>query len=202
MANSKNRKIAQKNGGKNMKKTKKISVVKAVNIVRDGRNEKDKMNALAGATIDIIGTEFVIEFLKKGEGGYTLLLIPTKVDEAPGTDLQQMINAVNGFFGKKAEVDTSELDTLVKEGGLSSFKEVNIHLAMAFLYINKDKDKEEKEIEYAFQIKATNLDKLIPKGIGTFITIKDVQLAIWNTKREKIIKEMELIKPEDYLKDL
>lgn len=184
-----------------MEKTKTLSVAEAANIVRDGKNEKAKMNALAGATIEIIGTKFVVELVKKAEGGYTLLLIPTKVDEEPaGRTLQEMINAVKGFFGKDPNINTDDLNTLVKEGGQTKFDDVKICLSMAFLYINKDKDKE-KEVEYAFQIKALNLDKLIPDGIKQFVVIKDVQLAIWNTTRKKIIEKMELIKPEDYLKE-
>ena len=181
-----------------MEKNRTLSVAEAATIVRDGNDEKKKMNALAGATIDIIGTEFVVEFVKKAEGGYTLLLVPTKADEAPGRTLQEMIDAVKGFFGKDPKINTDELNTLVKEGGQTEFNEVKICLAMAFLYINKDKDKE-KEVEYAFKIKAKNLDKLIPEGIKTFVSIKDVQLAIWNTTIKKVIDAMELIKPEDYL---
>ena len=72
---------------------------------------------------------------------------------------------------------------------------------MAFLYINQDTSKTEKEIEYAFQVKCDGLSNLIPDGIKTFVDIKGIQLAIWNTNRTKVIEAMGLIKPEDYLKD-
>ena len=186
-----------------MKETRTLSVAEVTDIVRDESSEKVKMNALAGATIKIIGTEFVVEFLKKANGGYTLILAPKKPDEAEKHSLTDMINAVKGFFGEGADVDTSELESLVNEGGGSNFDNVFISLAMAFLYINKENgESDEKEVEYAFQIKAENLGNLIPEGVRKFVDVGDAQLAIWNTTRQKVIDAMGLVKPEDLLKEL
>lgn len=183
-----------------MKEVRRLSVDEAANIVRNEKDDEAKMQALAKTTISILGTEFVVEILTKEHGGYTLLLAPTKVDNAPERSLQEIIDKINGYFDNEAKVDTSELEALVTEGGLSNFREVMIHLTMAFLYINKDIQKE-KEVEYAFQFKVTNLDKLIPKEISKYITTKNVQLSIWNTTKKKVIDAMELIKHEDYLKE-
>ena len=93
-----------------MKKTRALSVAETTDIVRDAANDPAKMNALIGATINIIGTDFVVEFIKKSDGGYTLLLIPTKVEEgqAQKRTLQEMIDAVNKLFGNGTTVDTTD----------------------------------------------------------------------------------------------
>lgn len=196
-----NRENTQKPEVKNMKKTRALSVAETTDIVRDAANDPAKMNALIGATINIIGTDFVVEFIKKSDGGYTLLLIPTKVEEgqAQKRTLQEMIDAVNQLLGNGTKVDTKELESAL-EG--TKFDKVTISLAMAFLYINQDAGKTEKELEYAFQVKCDGLSNLIPDGLRTFVDIKGIQLAIWNTNRTKVIETMGLIKPEDYLKDL
>lgn len=183
-----------------MKETKKISLAEATHIVRDEGNDSPKMETLIGATINIIGTDLVVEFIKKANGGYTLLLIPTKVNEAqaPKRTLQEMINAINKLFGSGTKIQTEELE---KKLEVKNLENVTISLVMAFLYIKKDGDKE-KELEYAFQVKCDGLSNLFPKGLETFVEFKNIQLAIWNTENPKIIDAMGLIKPEDYITQL
>ena len=181
-----------------METTKILNVDEAAEIVRGNANETEKMNALVGATITILGTEFFVEIVKKAEGGYTLLLVPTKPENPAKVKIGKLIEDVKKLIGK--DVDTSELQNIVNGANgneTDDFDTTEISLAMAFVYIDK-KGENEKTAEYAFQLKA-ELEGLVPKELEDFVTIKDAQVAVWNTGREKIINAMNLVKPEEYL---
>jgi len=181
-----------------METSKTLKVDEAAEIVRSNANETEKMNALAGATMEILGTEFFVEIVKKAEGGYTLLLVPTTPEKPAKKKLGNLIDDVKKLIGK--DVDTSELENIVNGvngNETDDFNDIEISLAMAFVYIDK-KGENEKTAEYAFQLKA-DLEGLVPKELEDFVTIKDAQVAVWNTGRDKIIKAMNLVKPEEYL---
>ncbi|WP_026667663.1 hypothetical protein [Butyrivibrio sp. AE2005] len=173
-------------------------------ILRNDSNEAVKMNALLGATLTILKTELKVEFVKKSDGGYTVLLIPTKVGDAPQTTIQELIDDVKGL-SQNENVDVSELEEICGEKNNDGLGDIGISLSMAFLYVDANMDATSKQtkvssMEYAFQIKA-DLHNVIPKEISKFVSIKNAEVAVWNTERPKIIEAMQLIKPEDYLKE-
>lgn len=188
-----------------MAKEKALSVTKVKGIVQNAGNDMAKMNAVVGATIELLGSKFVVEVVKKAEGGFTLLLTPTKPDDIKECSLSELTDAVKKLMGEGTAVDTGELDQLISDSGLPA-DQVKICLSMAFLYINQGAPSEEnpegtRDVEYAFQIKASGLDKLLPEGLDKFIAIQDAQIAVWNTGRKKIVDAMGLIKPEEYLSE-
>ncbi len=178
-----------------------MTVSGAAAILRDDPQGADKLNAMIGAEISILGSKFHIGVVKKGEGGYTVLLIPKKGElEEGGKTLQDMIDAIKNMTGK--EVNTEELKEIVQdpEHPNRSFDSVKAEVTMAFLYIDRDKEGQ-GVTEYAFQLKVTGLDDIIPESVKTFASIEEFEVSVWNTKREKVLKEMDLKKPEEYLKD-
>ena len=181
-----------------MKETRTLSVAEAANIVHNENDEKKKMNVLAGVEITILGVRLFAEYVKKAGGGYTVLLAPTKADDVKNHNLEELIGALDKLFG--GTINTSALTDWL---GKTSLKEVTVNLAMVFLYFDKDKDDKTTDFEYAIQIKAHNVDKLIPENIRKLLGISDTkcQLAIWNTENKKIIDKMEIITPDDYIKE-
>ena len=173
-------------------------------ILRNDGNDDVKMNALLGATVKILGQELQIELIKKGDGGYTLLLIPTQVGNEVIQKIGDLKNDLKKLSGGK-DVDTSELEKLMPAQQENGFDDIGISLAMAFLYVDSNMDATSKttqvsSMEYAFQIKVY-LDNLLPEGLENIIQVERAEVAVWNTERPKIKNAMNLITPEEYLNE-
>lgn len=178
-----------------------MTVSGAAAILRDDPQGADKMNAMVGAEISILGSRFHIGAIKKAEGGYTVLLIPRKGElEEGGRTLADLIDSIKKMTGQ--EVDTKELEDIVKDAEHPdrTFDKVKAEITMAFLYLDRDKDGKGVS-EYAFQLKVTGLEDIIPESVKTFASIDEFEVSVWNTKREKVLKEMDLKRPEEYLED-
>ena len=162
--------------------------------------EKTKVNVLLGTNITLLNREFAVVFEKKGSEGSTFLLMPTKKN-VKGITLQEMKDGIKNLLGDEPTLGNLEDDLNDNEK-----KDVTFNLTMAYLYIEigKDNDQNEqkrKNVEFAFQVTATGLDTLLPKGLGNIFNIHDVHLAIWSTQRKKIREAMQLITPSDFIND-
>ena len=160
---------------------------------------KNEVNVLLGSTFTLFKRELAVAFEKTGDKGYSFLLVPTKMD-TEGITLTEMTNGISNLFGDIG-VDTQPLLDLIGNN-----TDVTFNLTMAYLYIEfteettDDQSKQkQKNVEFAFQVTATGLDNLLPQGLP--IELKDVQLAIWSTNRNKIIEEMKLITPQKFLEN-
>lgn len=167
--------------------------------------EKTKVNVLLGTNITLLNREFAVVFEKKASEGSTFLLIPTKKN-VKGITLQEMKDGIKKLFGD-LEANTDDLTNLPALAGTNE-NDVTFNLTMAYLYIETEKAKEQgeqtdpqkqKNVEFAFQVTATGLDKLLPQGLDGIFTIHEVHLAIWSTQRKKICEAMQLITPNDFL---
>lgn len=170
--------------------------------------EKTKVNVLLGTNITLLNREFAVVFEKKASGGSTFLLIPTKKN-VKGITLQEMKDGIKKLFGD-LEANTDDLNNLPALAGTNE-NDITFNITMAYLYIETEKDKEQgepsegqdkqkpKKVEFAFQVTATGLDKLLPQGLDGIFTIHEVHLAIWSTQRKKICEAMQLITPNDFL---
>jgi len=171
--------------------------------------EKTKVNVLLGTTITLLNREFAVVFEKNGDEGNTFLLIPTKKN-VKGITLQEMKDGIKKLFGGQNNVNMDDLSNLPDIAGTNE-NDVTFNITMAYLYIKTEKDQEQgepsegqdkqkpKKVEFAFQVTATGLDKLLPQGLDGIFTIHEVHLAIWSTQRKKICEAMQLITPNDFL---
>lgn len=155
----------------------------------------DSMNALIDAKVSILNADFVGSFHFKKDNGFSLIIAPcSKPMDQKGISLNELLTQ-----GSDHELDTTALKDLVKPDKLGS---VSFKFDMAFLYVNKVNNLP-TEIEYAFQVSVVNGEKsLIPDDVRNFFDVKEVKLAIWNTKRKGVLSKMDLKTPEQILDDL
>lgn len=175
-----------------------LTINEATKIVSDEEPETNTMNAFAGAKVSFLNTELSIKFQKNGDD-CTFLLAPKKTNGTEGnTTLKDLIDAVANLFGSTT-LPQNNLENLLGTQA-QDFAKIYIKLTMAFLYVKKVNSK--TEVEYAFMIETKNLDSIFPKGFENVFKLKDIQLAIYNTKNTNVIKAMEITTPEDALNEL
>jgi len=160
-------------------------------------NDKPKVNVLLSSTFTLFNRKLAVVYEKKGDNSQSFLLIPTKTDY-DGITLKEMTDGIINLFGDP-NADIKQLTDKIPEGKAN---DVRFYLTMAYLYFESTEDAKaktstQKNVEFAFQVKVTGLDNLLPSKVGAF-TFSDVQFAIWSTKRDKIIEEMHLITPDDF----
>ena len=160
---------------------------------------KNEVKFLLSSTFTLFKRELAVAIEKIGDKNYSILLVPTKTDYE-GITVQEMTDGIQNLFGK-ISFDMTQLQDILKKVG-----NVTFNLTMAYLYIELTEDttvsppkQKKNKVEFAFQVTATGLDTLIPQEIRTLASLKDVQLAIWSTDRNKIIEEMKLITPQKFL---
>lgn len=161
--------------------------------------DQPDVNVLLGTTIKLFNRELALVYEKNGDY-HSFILIPTKMDtDTEGITLAAMEEEIGKVFGKKTdEVNMTQLTNTIPT---ELQQDARFTLTMAYLYFKFSKDmKERKKVEFAFQVKATGLNTLIPSlNNNNLFNIKDVQLAIWSTDNPKVIDAMHLIKPSDYI---
>jgi len=155
-------------------------------------NEK-VMQACIDVDFMLLGTKLTAEYFKK-EKGYSVLLMPTDEEANRGVTVAEMMDDIKKLVGDGVNFD--ELTNALKNLGAVDVMSIEVELNMAYLYI--DSDGTNKVTEYAFQL-TINTENLIPDDFKLF-DISRMGVSVWNTNREKIISQMNLIKPEDLLK--
>lgn len=146
------------------------------------------MQALLEVNFTLFGTEFVAEWVRKENGGFSVLLMPTNVVESRSIKIRDVIAEIKRMI--RGEVDTSQLKAALDfEERDGSYEDIEVSLAMAYLKL--DFDGSTQDVEYAFQFKVLT-ENLISDGLKELAVVKNAGVAIWNTKCDKILSQMKL----------
>lgn len=122
--------------------------------------------------------------------------MPTDEEDSRGITIQQMITDISTLVGGDG-LNTNELTECLKSIGLNP-EDITVSLKMAYFYMISDgNDAKNNVTEYAFHMEIDTTG-VIPESVKLF-NVSKIGFAVWNTERPKIIKQMNLYKPEDLL---
>lgn len=170
------------------------------------------LNALIGIDFSLIGTKLRAVYEKKGEDGYAILLAPSAQEADNGVSIGKVIDDIkklvssagSGASTADMEKDLTEgISALTKGDGKTGsdtdkfdLNKIMVQLNMAYLYLCKDK--EQDVLEYVFQLRILT-EGLIPPAIAEIVDVSGVSLSIWNTSRQKVVNQMQLITIDNFL---
>lgn len=156
-----------------------------------------EMNLQLGVQFQLLKTKLVAVY-EKDNTVSSFLLVPTNPDEVGSATLGEMIEDLTEAFGN--EVDTDDIKKNLQ--ALNSGKKPNtafdvekliFSLKTAYIYVKGDVK------EYAFAIEV-DCGNAIP-DLG-FVKIEKLAFKIWNTKRNKILQQLNLDTIENLVEKL
>ncbi|HIZ06198.1 MAG TPA: hypothetical protein H9950_07575 [Candidatus Bacteroides avicola] len=154
-------------------------------------------NFATGVSFNLLKVDFQA-ILEKSDTGTRALVLPTKADNPPTVSLGEITDE----FKKALNIDGADanikekINAVKKEGKSINPDEIKFQLAAAFLYIempNEPKKEEPKNedskttTEYALAINVDLQDAL--PDFGAF-KLNSVFIAVWNTKRKAVLKNI------------
>jgi hypothetical protein len=154
------------------------------------------MNFQVKLTFSLMKTPLTVAFQKNGTTN-TFLLTPTDA-QGPDMKVNEMIADVNKLL-KVFDDSTPTLDQEMFEKSLLDISntvckgnpdtilpaEISIHLEQAFILHQTG-----KPLEYAFMI-AVDTSDMFPSEYSIF-NVDKLSISVWSTKREKVLRRMEL----------
>lgn len=152
------------------------------------------MNLALGVNFDLLKTNLAAVF-EKDEKSSRILLVPTKTDSPTPVTLKEMTEDFKKAFGMTDEDSTkfeNSLNAVKKEDSQLKLDEITFQLQSAFFYKEIPQKEEGKEpekgvTEYAFAISVDMADALPDLG---FVKLNSLFLAVWNTKREAVLRQI------------
>ncbi len=155
------------------------------------------MNLQLGVQFQLLKTKLVAVYEKAGNDS-SFLLIPTNLEEVGSATLEEMIQDLTAAFGSEVNTDKIKSDL----NGLNSGERANANfdlnklkfsLKTAYIYVKGSVK------EYAFAIEV-DCEGAVP-DLG-FVTIEKLAFKIWNTKRNVVLKQLNLDTIENLVKKL
>lgn len=166
-------------------------VVTNQKVVLKGNDVEPSMKFAVAIGAEILKTE-VEGFFKKENKMTEILILPKTVKESKGMNLDEMLKAVNKQFG----ADTDKIKRAIENIAPNiKLKDLNFRLNQIFFYMQKEEGKtegEEKGVdikEYAFSITIGFVGTL---NLADIIEVKALNLAVWNTKRKPVLKQLNM----------
>lgn len=161
---------------------------KTVNIM-----ENDKMSMALKVDFELLKTNLNAIYEKDGEKNEsTILVIPTKTENPESVKIGEIVEAFKSLSGgDPTENISGTIGSLSDDKDSNGFSVDNIAFTLHAAYLYKKTAAEDKDsvTEYAFAI-AMDLSEAMPKfPLGT---INSISLAIWNTKREGVLANMNM----------
>lgn len=144
------------------------------------------MNLQLGVQFQLLKTKLVAVYEKAGNDS-SFLLMPTNLEEVGSATLGEMIQDLTAAFSNS--VDTakikSDLQALSADKPESQFKVDNLKFSLktAYIYVKGNVK------EYAFAIEV-DCEGAVP-DLG-FVTIEKLAFKIWNTKKNVVLKQLNL----------
>ncbi|HEX3021469.1 MAG TPA: hypothetical protein VHP81_03650 [Lachnospiraceae bacterium] len=167
------------------------------------------LQAQLGVNFTLLGSDFTAMY-EKTEKGYSVLLMPVNQADNKGITIDKLLEDVKKLMGG-GDVDASQLtdslNAVQKDSGTSGGKTIDVNsirvfVRTAYLYINSsdqaDAATNTGKTEYAFKLDI-DMSSLLPPSID-LINIDTLSLAVWNTKRPKILDMMHLESVDKLLK--
>lgn len=157
----------------------------------------EKTNFATGLNFDLLKVNFQA-MVEKSENGTKVLLLPTKTENPPSVSLGEMVNEFKTGLGIEGadKAITDKINAVKKDDKAINVNEIKFQLAAAFLYVEKPKEPQKDtpqneesktKTEYALAINVDLKDALPDFG---FFKINNVFIAVWNTERKAVLKNI------------
>jgi len=145
------------------------------------------MNLQLGVQFQLLKTKLVAVYEKAGNDS-SFLLMPTNLEEVGSATLGEMIQDLTTAFGNevntdKIKSDLSGINSGERANGNFDLKKLKFSLKTAYIYVKGNVK------EYAFAIEVDFGDAVPDLG---FVTIEKLAFKIWNTKKNVVLKQLNL----------
>lgn len=146
-----------------------------------------------GIDVTILKTQ--VAGLIEGGNGTEILILPKEVETLQTLDFNTLLAEIGKQFNVSADQIKSAMGSIKAIFPNFDPQSLSFQLNQIFFHYKKDKGVEGKEpdpaalIEYAFSIKI-NLGGILE--LANIISIDTLYLAIWNTKRESVLKQFNM----------
>lgn len=156
---------------------------------------ENKVNVLAGVKFTLLGTELAAGVSKDAKG--TKIFISQDPTNNNGITIGEMISDVKTLMGlgkdeTVAGLDQNEIEGKITSAASGTFDVNSIRIILKTVYLDiflpAEGSTEPKKIDYAFQV-VVKAEGLIPPSIK-IINIDSLTLAIWNTTKPTILKQL------------
>lgn len=128
--------------------------------------------------------------VKSGNDGTEVLILPKNVETAKTLNFEDLLNEIAKQFHIEADKIKSTMENI--KTILTDFDPQNMtfQLNQIFFHYKKVKDANDAVTEYAFSIKINLGGALSLAGV---ISVETLYMAIWNTKRESVLKQFNMV---------
>lgn len=160
-----------------------------------------KKNVAVGLNFDLLKTNLVAMY-EENEKGSEILLLPTKVDSPTSVTFEEMIKDFKNVVGMGDNADNivSSLQSVKKNGSTFQPEKITVSLQSAYLYKTIPKvEGNESELDYAIAVSVDMADALPDFG---FFKINSLFLAVWNTDKKVVLKQIGCGSITELLKEL
>ncbi|WP_450091360.1 hypothetical protein [Pedobacter suwonensis] len=144
------------------------------------------MNLQLGVQFQLLKTKLVAVYEKAGNDS-SFLLMPTNLEEVGSATLGEMMQDLTTAFSDSVDTEKikSDLQALSADKPESKFKLDNLKFSLktAYIYVKGNVK------EYAFAIEVDFGDAVPDLG---FVTIEKLAFKIWNTKKNVVLKQLNL----------
>ncbi|SFA55671.1 hypothetical protein SAMN04488511_11516 [Pedobacter suwonensis] len=144
------------------------------------------MNLQLGVQFQLLKTKLVAVYEKAGNDS-SFLLMPTNLEEVGSATLGEMMQDLTTAFSDSVDTEKikSDLQALSADKPESQFKVDNLKFSLktAYIYVKGNVK------EYAFAIDVDFGDAVPDLG---FVTIEKLAFKIWNTKKNVVLKQLNL----------
>lgn len=153
---------------------------------------ESSLNYAIGIDTTILATQ-VAGLLKGGNGETEMLILPKKVETVQTLKFTELLKEVEKQFQVSAESITNAMNGI--KGIFPNFDPEKLTFQLNQIFFHYKKPKKEVDVapeavtEYAFSIKI-NLGGILE--LAGIISIDTLYLAIWNTKRESVLKQFNM----------
>lgn len=130
---------------------------------------------------------------KTDEKKTKILVMPTDAEPKSMTlvELIKEINDIITSFGGGEKITVDDMKETLTSMGLGAINNISVQIRQLFIYVDKSSISDNsKPCEYAFNFVVLN--EVSPDDSLKLFNIKSLGLAVYNTKRKKIIERMQL----------
>lgn len=125
--------------------------------------------------------------LKGGAEGTEVLILPKNVETAKTLNFEDLLNEIAKQFHIEADKIKSTMENI--KTILTEFDPQKLTFQLNQIFFHYKKEAKDEVTEYAFSIKINLGGALSLAGV---ISVETLYMAIWNTKRESVLKQFNM----------
>lgn len=160
-------------------------------------NDTAPAQACLAVVFELLDTTLSATLECHADGGRELLILPQHQSQTKPFTLADSLQGINGMFKDLAGDDALQLSCDEVFRQLENFMEglsldtLKVAILQVFLHITKPAEGD-TELEYAFSMNISSAGEAAPKDF-TFAALDSISFGIWNTDKQKILKDMGLL---------